>query len=933
MSFLHLRRGHRTGYSAPVFLSVPMRTHMIKQIAPLATAFCFATALFAQQQQNNPSDGSQNTNTWDCSDPLLASTSQCTGGSSEDGSGMLGSQMRLPSSGSSSNQPQVQSRSYSDAESPTTRQPAARNQTQTQPLRPEPLTEFQKFTASTSGQVLPIFGASLFQNVPSTFAPLDMAPVPPNYVIGPGDELRIRVWGQVNFQANVRVDRSGEIYIPVTQVGPIHVAGMSYSELEAHLREAIGHVYRNFDLQADIGQIRAIQIYVAGEARRPGVYTISSLSTLIDALFASGGPSVQGSFRQIQLRRGSDVVTNFDLYTFLIRGDKSSDIRLVSGDVIFIPPAGPQAAVTGSVRNPAIYELRPNESLNDLITDAGGPSTVAAEARVSIERIEDHNERHAMEVAYDPTGLATPVAEGDLVRVFSIVPKYKQTVTLRGNIANPGRFAWRPGMHISDLIPDKESLITRNYWWKRAQLGLPAPEFEPVPGFAQMRQPSENQPCTLPPPQPERNTSNPTPLDMPGSTQDQNLQPQYQNQYPYNPNSQPQNQYAYTPQQNQYTYTPLLDQYGCPQQQIPQQALQENQYLSAQQRGSSSSLAAQEQSESSSRFARNFQKTTITQTAPEVDWDYAVIQRLDPNNLKTVLLSFDLGKLVLGHDEAQNLELQPGDIVSILSEADIRVPIAQQTKIVTLEGEFAHAGSYTVQPGETLRNIVDRAGGLTPNAYLYGSELTRESTRAVQQARIDEYVQSLDMRIQRSNLSIAANSTNPTDLASGSSAQNSERELIWRLRQIRATGRIVLNFKANSTGTNGLPDIALEDGDRFVIPHVPASINVVGAVNDQNSFLYAQGRRVGSYLRIAGGPTKDADRKRSFVIRADGEVESYESRKGLWGNQFDDLPIYPGDTIVVPEKTFKPSALRGFMDWSSMFSQFALGAAYLSVIQ
>jgi protein involved in polysaccharide export with SLBB domain len=759
-----------------------------------------------------------------------------------------------------------------------------------------------------------------------------MAPVPPNYVIGPGDELRIRVWGQVNFQANVRVDRSGEIYIPVTQVGPIHVAGMSYSELEAHLREAIGHVYRNFDLQADIGQIRAIQIYVAGEARRPGVYTISSLSTLIDALFASGGPSVQGSFRQIQLRRGSDVVTNFDLYTFLIRGDKSNDIRLVSGDVIFIPPAGAQAAVTGSVRNPAIYELRPNESLRDLIADAGGPSTVAAEARISIERIEGHNERHAMEVAYDETGLATSVAEGDLVRVFSIVPKYKQTVTLRGNIANPGRFAWHDGMHISDLIPDKESLITRNYWWKRAQLGLPAPEFEPVPGFAQMRQPAENHPCTLPPPQPQGNTSNPAQSDMSGSTPDQNLPPQYLNQYPYASaqNQSAQNQYPYT--SPQFAYTPPLDQYGCPQQQSPQQGLQQNPYLSAQQRGSSSSLAVQEQSEFSSRLAPNFQKTNITQTAPEVDWDYAVIQRLDPNNLKTVLISFDLGKLVLGHDQAQDLELQPGDIVSILSEADIRIPIAQQTKIVTLEGEFAHAGSYTVQPGETLRNVVDRAGGLTSNAYLYGSEFTRESTRAVQQTRIDEYVQSLDMRIQRSNLALSASPSNATALATGSSAQVSERELITRLRQIRATGRIVLDFKPNSKGTSGLPDIALEDGDRFVIPHFPASINVVGAVNDQNSFLYAQGRRVGSYLRIAGGATKDADWKRSFVIRADGEVESYESRKGLWGNQFDDLPIYPGDTIVVPEKTFKPSTLREFMDWSQMFSQLALGAAYLSIL-
>ena len=916
MSFLHPGRGRRAGDAASDSRTIPLPLLMIKRVFPATLLFCFATVSLAQQQSqgNSASEGTQNSNTWDCSDPLLASTPQCSGQSSEDASGMLGSQMRLPSTGSLTNQPQVQTRTYSDAESQT-RQPSTRNQTRTQPLPREPLTEFQKFAATTSGQVLPIFGADLFQNVPSTFAPLDMAPVPPNYVLGPGDELRIRVWGQVNFQANVRVDRSGEIFIPVSQVGPIHVAGMPYSELEAHLRESIGHVYRNFDLQVDIGQIRAIQIYVAGEARRPGVYTISSLSTLIDALFASGGPSVQGSFRQIQLRRGNEVATNFDLYAFLIRGDKSNDIRLLSGDVIYIPPAGPEAAVTGSVHNPAIYELRPNETLGDLLADAGGASTVAAQARISIERIENHNERHAMEVGYDSAGLTTPVAEGDLVRVFSIVPMYKQTVTIRGNIANPGRFAWHPGMRVRDLIPDKESLITRNYWWKRAQLGLPAPEFEPIPGFSRMRQPIGNQPLTLPPPRQETNASNPSQSDMSASARDQNLQLQDQDPYAQ------QDQYPYTQQQDQY---PLQNPQGT----------QSDQYPSAQQRGSSTSLAAQEQSESSARFGRSTQKTSVTQQAPEIDWDYADIQRLDPDSLKTVLISFDLGKLVLGHDEAQNLELQPGDVVTIFSEADIRVPIAQQTKIVMLEGEFAHAGPYTVQPGDTLRDIVERAGGLTPNAYLYGSEFTRESTRVVQQARIDEYVQNLDMRIQRSNLAIAASPTGSAqDLASGASAQSSERELVTRLRQIRATGRIVLQFKPDTQGTSGLPDIALEDGDRFVIPHIPASINVVGAVNDQNSFLYARGRRVGSYLRIAGGPTKDADRKRSFVIRADGEVESYESRKGLWGNQFDDLPMYPGDTIIVPEKTFKPGALRGFLDWSQVFSQLALGAASISIVR
>jgi protein involved in polysaccharide export with SLBB domain len=910
MSFLQPGRSRRDAESGSHHRSI-LRRQEFKRVIPFYLPFFFATALLAQEQQTAP-NAVQNSNTWDCSDPLLSSTPQCTGQTPEETNQGVSSQMRVPGAGAYPGfpgQPQILTRSYSDIESQTQRN-ANRNQFQQQfPLLPEPLTEFQKFTASTSGQILPIFGANLFQNVPSTFAPLDMAPVPPNYIIGPGDVLRLKVWGQVNFQANVTVDRAGEVYVPISQVGPVHVAGIPTTELDQHLREAIGRVYRNFDLQVDVGQIRAMQIYVAGEARRPGVYTVSSLSSLVDALFASGGPSVQGSLRHIQVRRGSQTVTDFDLYAFLIRGDKSTDVKLASGDVIFIPPVGAQAAVTGSVRNPAIYELRANESLADLIADAGGLSTVASEARVSIERIEDHNARHAMEVAYDQPGLATQVAEGDLIRVFSILPQYQKTVTLRGNIANPGRFAWHPGMHVSELIPDKESLITRNYWWKRAQLGLPAPEFEPIPGFSEMRQPNDNHPITLPPPstQPRRGVNNGT--DNTSPTQEQNGMPADQYQYDQNGTQ---------------------DQLGIQQGQY--QELNSQQPLTAQQRGSSTSLAGQ-QASISSRVGRST-KIDISQNAPEVDWDYAVIQRLDPNNLKTVLVAFDLGKLVLQHDASQDIELQPGDVVTILSEADIRIPIAQQTKLVKLEGEFAHSGLYSVQPGETLRQLVQRTGGLTPNAYLYGSEFTRESTRVVQQARIDEYVQSLDMRIQRGNLALAASPVSSAqDLASGSAAQNSERELITRLRQIRATGRIVLQFKPGSSGIGTLPDVTLEDGDHFVIPPVPASINVVGSVNNQNSFLYSPDRRVRSYLQMAGGVNRDADRKRAFVIRADGEVVAYDSTKGLWGNDFLNLRMFPGDTIVVPEKTFRPTALRGLLDWSQLFSQFALGAASISVIQ
>jgi protein involved in polysaccharide export with SLBB domain len=720
--------------------------------------------------------------------------------------------------------------------------------------------------ASTTGLILPIYGANQFRSIPSTFAPIDMAPVPPDYVVGPGDELRIRIWGQVSLPANVRVDRSGEIYLP--QVGQVHVAGLKLSELDEHLREAVSRVYHNFDLSVDMGQTRAIQVYVSGEARRPGVYTVSSLSTLADAVFASGGPSIEGSMRTIELRRGGAVVTSFDLYDLLIRGDKSKDAMLLSGDVIFIPTVGPQVAVIGSVRNPAIYELRPQESLASVLLDAGGVSAVAAEARISIERIDNHLDRQAMEVAYDSSGLATPMADGDAIRVYSIVPKYERTVTLRGNTANPGRFAWHEGMRISDLIPDKESLLTRNYWLRRAQLGLPAPELEPVPGFADERQPSGDQPVTLPRPmqQQEVNGLNPT--------------------------------------------------------------------AAGQERAGMTPLAAAEVA-GSSPAAPSAQQTQVQLPTPEIDWDYAVIDRLDRETLKTELIPFDLGKLVLQHDASQDLELQPGDVVSVFSVADIRIPVAEQTKLIRLEGEFVHAGVYSAQPGETLRHLVERAGGMTPNAYLYGSEFTRLSTRAVQQAGIDEYVRSLSVEIQRNAVMLASSpaAASSEGLASSAAVQNGEQSLLASLQQIRATGRIVLKLQPGSSGIDSLPDIALEDGDCLVIPHIPATVNVIGAVYDQNSFLFAPRMRAGTYLRLAGGPNRDADRKREFIIRADGEVASRDMSKGPWENDLSDLRIYPGDTIVIPEKLPKQFSLYGVLNWSQMFSQFALGAAALNVIR
>lgn len=894
----------------------------------------FSPLAIAQSSPFGDYSSGQQSPSVDCTDPLLANSTQCQAQSQNANSAQQypqqGSTPRInPAAGTQPGMTPPQT--FNDLNNQNSNQLSRyQNAPSEKPLPPQPLTEFQKFVAGTTGEVLPVFGANLFQNAPSTFAPLDQTPVPPDYIIGPGDELRIRIWGQINFNANVTVDRSGEIYLP--QVGGVHVAGLPYQALSDHLHSAIARVFRNFSLTADIGQIRAVQVYVVGQVHRPGTYTISSLSTLVDALFASGGPSVEGSMRHIYLKRGGKTIADFDLYDLLVNGDKSHDAKLESGDVIFVPPAGPQVALTGSVRHPAIYELRKGETIAQLLKDAGGPSTTASDSRISIERIDAHQARSAMDVAFDTQGLATTLRQGDILRVFSIVPMYQKTVTLRGYVANPGRFAWHSGMRISDLIPDRAALLSRDYWWHRAQLGLPTPAFEPVPVLAAQSQPSgavdlrtreKNFPATA-----AQCLSYNAAYDSnwyrcipSGNYPNQSSPNGYNGPNGYNSA----NSSAGDNNQLQYEYQREMQQ---------QQQQQQQQQMSSGSRAGGGTLAADQSHVVTENTAGATQHTRVNLPAPEIDWDYAVIERLNPKTLKTSLIPFDLGKLVMDHDPSQNLALQPDDIVTIFSQADIHVPLAQQTKFVRLEGEFVHAGVYSVKPGETLPELVASAGGLTPNAYLYGSEFTRVSARVIQQQRINEYVQNLQMDISRGTLAQVSSSVGSAqDAASANAASASERELITRLQQIRATGRIVLELKPHSADIPALPSIQLQDGDTFIVPPVPSSVNVVGAVYDQNTFLYVPGRRVGDYLHLAGGPDRDADKKHAFIIRADGSVLSREAASGVWGNTFNSVPIYPGDSIVVPDKTYGPSAMRAFLAWSQLFAQLALGAAALNSIQ
>jgi protein involved in polysaccharide export with SLBB domain len=219
------------------------------------------------------------------------------------------------------------------------------------PLRTK--SEFQQYAEDATGRQLPVYGRQLFDQVPTTFAPIENVPVPADYVLGPDDQLLIRAWGKIELNSRETIDRNGQINLP--RVGAVNVAGLRYSQVESYLRSAIGALFKDFELNVTLGRLRTIQIYVLGSARQPGAYTVSSLSTLVDALFSSGGPSATGTMRDIQLRRDGKILTDFDIYDLAAKGDKSRDVRLSAGDVIFIPPIGPQVAISGDINQPGIF--------------------------------------------------------------------------------------------------------------------------------------------------------------------------------------------------------------------------------------------------------------------------------------------------------------------------------------------------------------------------------------------------------------------------------------------------------------------------------------------------------------------------------------------------------------------------------------------------
>lgn len=653
--------------------------------------------------------------------------------------------------------------------------------------------DFQRLVHQTLGRPLPVFGHELFAGGPRTFEPVEMAGVPADFVLGPGDEVYVRAWGSVDIDYRATIDRTGAITIP--KVGEIPLAGVRFGDLADHLRAAIARSFHGFELSVSLGQLRAIRVYVTGFARAPGSYTVSSLSTLVNVLFHAGGPDKAGDLRRLELLRSGQRIATVDFYEFLLRGSHDHGLRLQPEDVLHIPALAGEAAIAGAVNRPGIYQLRPGERLADLIAFAGDLGALAATHRVLLERIGADGTRFVEEHELSGATLQLPVRNGDLVLIQPVSPRFMNAVTLRGHVAQPLRHEWRSGMRVSDLLPSSEALVSPLYWVA----------------------------------QNERNQ-----------------------------------------------VADLLE--GGP-------------------------------------------KTELDPQAPNINWEYAAIDRIDPVTLRAELIPIHLGSAVLERDPRHDILLMPGDQITVFSLEDFRTRSAQRPRFVRLEGEVARAGVYPAAAGETLADLLRRAGGLTDDAYLFGIELKRDSVRRQQQQRMGEAIDQLEQDYQRHLIDRSRNVlTGDLSLAISPEAA-AIHNLVQQLRRAEPSGRIVLDLKASIRSAEDLPALALDDGDTIYVPPVPATIEVVGAVFRQGSFIYSD-ESVNSFVSRAGLlPT--ADKRQIHIIRPDGSFAPAGRR----------VDLRPGDTIIVPEEVDRETLVRRLKDWTQVIYQFGLGAAGLHLLE
>ncbi|MDI9244987.1 SLBB domain-containing protein [Marinobacter sp. CHS3-4] len=752
-----------------------------------------------------------------------------------------------------------------------------RNEAEQQKKAREEAAKEQELARKNDG--LRPFGYDLFAGSPTTFAPVTEIPIPNNYTLGPGDVLRVQLWGKENQQLELPISRDGTISFP--QSGPQTVAGLSFDEARQQIKKRVSEQYIGVQASVTLGELRSMRVFVLGEARNAGSYTVSSLSTITNALYVSGGIQPNGSLRRIQHKRDGELVGELDLYDLLLAGDTSNDSRLQPGDVIFIPAVGDRVGIDGEVYRPALYELKGKTNLQELVKLAGGLTPQAYPQLVRIERNNDDFLRIIAEANLTiPKGRNAAVKPGDRIEVASISDITGQYVEVKGAATRTGKFAWVPGMRVSSVIKNLDTDL------------VPAADERYAAIVRTDRETDQVSVLNVRLSEAVRNSGGPQDLLL--QEEDQLLI--FSDAGKVEGGEEGRN---FT---REALFEPVLQRLkaqarpGAPQQtiQITGPVRYPGEYpLPASKRVADAIYVAGGLKDSASLYTAELARFGVDETG----------------NGQTSILDLDLQDVMKGQ---ASVALQSRDRLLIKS-----IPEFAKTKTIQLEGEVRYPGEYTIRDGETLAEVLQRAGGLTTNAFPEGAVFTREKLRRLEAQRLQE----AEERLQGDLLGVQLEG----DDLGGKSAERTDqvKDLLEDVQDARPVGRMVIDLAAVVSDEEYQP-ISLQDGDSLTIPGIPQSVSVFGEVQFPTSHLHTEGLTVDDYLNRSGGPTRQADESRVYVVRADGSVMLPEESRWFGGRS---QQLAPGDTIIVPIDVDRLNQLELWTNVSQIVYQIALGAA------
>lgn len=700
--------------------------------------------------------------------------------------------------------------------------------------------------------------------------PMDL-PAGPDYILGPGDGLVLNLWGfphtgtvSIPERSNRTIDRQGQISIP--EVGTIAIAGQSLSKAREAIENALGTQFKGIRVDLSLARLRSVRVYVVGDVQRPGAYDLSSLSTALNALYAAGGPTSRGSLRIVRHLRGQQLIGEVDLYEFLLRGVRANTDRLLPGDTILVPPAGPQVAVNGMVRRPAIYELKGEQSLRDVLDLAGGVLVAGALQQLDVERIEAHQRRTMLTIDLPENGtgeeaaqvLATfKVQDGDSVLVVPILPYNERAIYLEGHVFRPGRYAYHDGITVNDVLRSYQDVLPEPADHVEI-IRLQSPDLRPMTMTLSLSEVLRgDDPVHL------------LPFDV----------IRIFGRYEQDP--------------------PMVT--------IEGEVLRPGIYPLAQGMTVIGLL----------EMAGGFKRSAFRE---EVDLASYVVQ--NGTRILTTHKVVQIAKAQSG-DKGADVTLRPGDIVSIRQLTGWQDIGA----VVTVGGEVAFPGTYGISEGERLSSLLRRVGGFRVSAYPAGAVLERVQVRELGEKARMSMIRRIETASPTTPGSLQSSTEQMTNLQV---MEQQRQRVLQSLRSQPASGRQVVRISAAIEQWENTPaDIQLRSGDVLTIPKRPNFVFVTGQVFNTIAISYVPGKNAEWYLRQAGGLTQSADRKNIFVLRADGSAVAQGSAKGiLWTEGALSMRLSPGDAVIVPERIKGGSSFwREALAAGQIFSSVGLTAA------